>query len=471
MKFPNLKKRNYPDIREIVRKEQNERRPELTECNIQELLSCANVELKFNETSKEMISCLSDDIKNESIKHKATYEEIILSMLEDALMVDNFNSRSISVLMRKLEVIAFRNSYNPVKNYLLGNYMKYKDTKSNEFEKLCNILKVHKNDEDLKKELVKRWLVSAVASQFEKTFSSHGILTLVGDQGIGKTTFFRKLVPNELKEISRDGTGYFKEGLMLDVTNKDTLIEFTRNWFVELGEVGSTLKRNMDQLKAFITQTHDSIRLPYGRTARRTARRTIAGASIDRIEFLKDDENRRFWIVECNSIDETIEINTSLLWKEVYEMYLNGCKWFFDKQELLSINEHNIRYRQKNEVESFLLSAFDWSSKKRYELEVCNLYEIISQQNKTVTNSKIGMALKRMKVKYREEHSRKKYYEIPPLLCMWYMNNFEKRFNLVKINEPKIINISEKQYIKEEQEGKQLDYTDLPLPKELERND
>lgn len=55
----------------------------------------------------------------------------------------------------------------------------------------------------------------------------------------------------------------------------------------------------------------------------------------------------------------------------------------------------------------------------------------------------------------------------------WYYKGMSFKSDIESFNEDikSSIDISEKQYIKTEQEGKQLDYTDLPIPIELERND
>ncbi len=67
---------------------------------------------------------------------------------------------------------------------------------------------------------------------------------------------------------------YFGEGRTYDPRNKDSQIECTSKWICELGEIGSTMKKDIDSLKAFLTSSTNEYRLPYGKTALRYARMT-----------------------------------------------------------------------------------------------------------------------------------------------------------------------------------------------------
>lgn len=52
---------------------------------------------------------------------------------------------------------------------------------------------------------------------------------------------------------------WLKIGENIDPDNKDNIIKNTRYWFVELGELDSTIKKEQAKLKAFFSQKWMSI--------------------------------------------------------------------------------------------------------------------------------------------------------------------------------------------------------------------
>ena len=79
------------------------------------------------------------------------------------------------------------------------------------------------------------------------------VLVLQGKQGIGKTSFFRKLAVYP---------EWFREGANIDMQNKDSIMEATNVLIAELGELEATINRQQPSLKAFLTRTFDTFRAP-----------------------------------------------------------------------------------------------------------------------------------------------------------------------------------------------------------------
>ena len=95
------------------------------------------------------------------------------------------------------------------------------------------------------------------------------VIVLVGDQGIGKTRGLRRLMPSSLR-------AYYKESIILDLSNKDSRLQAISGWITELGELDSTFKKSdIVQLKAFLTSSEDEIRTPYAPKASKYARRCV----------------------------------------------------------------------------------------------------------------------------------------------------------------------------------------------------
>lgn len=212
-------------------------------------------------------------------------------------------------------------------------------------------------DESLKGQMMRRWAISAMAALYKPGgVSAHGVLTLLGDQGIGKTSWFLSLVPQ--------GLGFAKDGMILRPDIPDSVRQVTANWLVELGELDATFRKSdIAALKAFITQSSDVFRLPYKEKNTRNPRRTVFFASVNDSKFLSDNTgNRRYWTIDCLSIDYKHQIDMQQFWAEVKTLYEAGESWFLDEAELASLNESNEQFMTLDPIAERLETRMDWSA-------------------------------------------------------------------------------------------------------------
>ena len=95
-------------------------------------------------------------------------------------------------------------------------------------------------------------------------------------------------------------------------------------WLIELGELSSLGRAEVESMKAFITQTTDRIRAPYGKRVEEFPRQCVFVGSTNLDEYLKDETgNRRFWPVKCGRIDfNGVERVRDQLFAEAYQYYL-----------------------------------------------------------------------------------------------------------------------------------------------------
>lgn len=210
----------------------------------------------------------------------------------------------------------------------------------------------------MKRAFITRWMLSAVAAAFRPTgVSAHGVLVFQGDQYIGKTKWFKSLVPAEL--------GVLQDGAFLRPDDRDSVKQCLSNWLVELGEIDATFRKaDVAQLKAFITRDRDVLRRPYARRESEFARRTVFFASVNQKEFLHDPTgNRRFWTIEAESIDYDHSIDMQQCWAQVTQLFEDGEGWFLTPDEMALLNSHNESFEVIDPIAELIQTGLCWDHK------------------------------------------------------------------------------------------------------------
>jgi len=170
------------------------------------------------------------------------------------------------------------------------------------------------------------WMISAVARAYSPGAKADHVLTLVGEQGCGKSTALRVLA----------GDQWFADSLP-DVGGKDAADYVRGPWIVELAELAALRRAEAETVKAFVTRTHDRFRAAYGRHTQSHARRCVFAASTNAAEFLRDTTgNRRWWTVTVGRIDtDAIGRDRDQLWAEAVHRYRAGEAWHITDREVI----------------------------------------------------------------------------------------------------------------------------------------
>jgi predicted P-loop ATPase len=185
-----------------------------------------------------------------------------------------------------------------------------------------------------------KWLISggrclALGSQSPDGVAAQGVLVVQGPQNLGKTRWFKAMLPD---------SSWFSEGLTMDPSNKDHVIQGTATFMCELGELDATTRKSdVAQLKAFLTRSVDVYRSPYGKHREVYARRTIFGATVNPDAFLVDDTgNRRFWVMPVSAVNADHGLDMQQIWAEAMaradagEMYWMPDEYKADQLRLAS---------------------------------------------------------------------------------------------------------------------------------------
>jgi putative DNA primase/helicase len=142
-------------------------------------------------------------------------------------------------------------------------------------------------------------LIGAVARVMQPGCKHDHVLTLIGPQGIGKSTLLSALVPEP---------SWFSDSLTRDLGDKDAMVGLASCWLAEMAELASLNKTDFAMAKAFLSRQVDRFRPPYGRCDVKRPRQVAFFATTNVAEPFKDETgNRRFWPVDCKRSKHLLE--------------------------------------------------------------------------------------------------------------------------------------------------------------------
>jgi predicted P-loop ATPase len=232
------------------------------------------------------------------------------------------------------QTVARENPFHPVQDYLHGLEW---DGKARVDQWLTTYLGA---EESLfTRAIGVRWLISAVARIFHPGCQADHVLLLEGPQGIRKSSALRALT----------GDPWFADHIA-DLGSKDSRLDLHGKWIIEMSELVSMRRGEIERVKAFLTAPTDHFRLPYERRAADVPRQNVFAASTNEEQpFVDSSGNRRFWPVHCGQIDvDGIRRGRDQLWAEAYNSFKQGRVWWLETAELnrLAQAEQEERYEE-----------------------------------------------------------------------------------------------------------------------------
>lgn len=357
----------------------------ITISGVREYLKQIGVTVRYNETTRKSEILGIDNYNNNYIVNSLPI--IIYDQLN--LMYEKCPKSDVQDFLR---VILMDNAYNPALEIIESG--KWDGT--DRLPELFQIMRIADNDR-LSKTLVFKWIWQnlSMLRNNRGEFGADGLLVLQGAQGIGKTSFARKMaLKNE----------FFGEGLQLDLRDKDTVIQAVSCWIGELGEIESTFKSDISALKAFISRATDKYRVPYGRTAEDNPRRTSFIGTCNSDEYLIDETgNRRYWTVpipERIDLDALAAFDTLQLYLQIDEQYArNNVQGFRLKpDEITQLAERNGQHEKQLKGEFEIRDILFRAEKDNLifkEMTITEFKEYYSAL-KIYSANQIGVALKKI---------------------------------------------------------------------------
>lgn len=372
--------------------------------NVQCLLKHYNITIKYNVFKVSFEIWIKDNIYR---------LDDYLIKIQDFATNHNFKIAK-DRLIASLIYIARKNKYNPIEEYLIKCHKYYINNPDNTvFEQLSATII---SDNKFKDKYIGRFLLQMIylaCCKDDSQTAPQYLLVLQGKQGIGKTTWFQNLLPTGLK------SRYFLGGRVLELANKDHIMETITNWLCEIGEIASTFKKSdQEAFKNFVTAFKDKFRIPYTPEPIEQKRRTTLCATTNDVEYLKDlTGTRRFLTLSCSQINYNHDIDIDMLWGYMYNLYKKNKPYWFTEKEIDEVIINNNEFLLKPESILIIEEKFNlFPSENEGEwLKSNDIYDVMRPFitiSSGLNKFTLGKELKKlnMKIKYDKKHRVNLFY-------------------------------------------------------------
>ncbi len=107
----------------------------------------------------------------------------------------------------------------------------------------------------------------------------------------------------------------------------------------------------------------------------------MSGTVNDEKYLVSDQQNRRFFTIPIVALDCFHDVDMNQVWAQCKVMYDNKEKWWFDKDELQALKEHNRQFRMECPVTDALDHAGVCDPRKEdvvaQDLNITGIFEAI----------------------------------------------------------------------------------------------
>lgn len=223
---------------------------------------------------------------------------------------------------------------------------------------------------------LRKWLVSIVSSAHK--VHSPLLFCLLGPQNTGKTEFFRRLMPEQLKH-------YYAES-KLD-KDKDDEILMCEKLIIMDDELGGKSKRDTMKLNNITSRQHFYLRRPYGETNEEILRLAVLCGTSNYKQIMSDPTgNRRIIPTEVQDIDKNVynSISKKDLFMEMFKLYKQGFDWRITQKDLKLLNKDQEQYtvivKERELIMKYYEPAQDTDEEKMTTTDIIVELENLTQQ-------------------------------------------------------------------------------------------
>lgn len=216
----------------------------------------------------------------------------------------------------KLEILA--KAWHPIREYLNGLIWDKEERLDRLYIDYFGL-----PDSEYSREAARKTLCGAVARVFEPGCKFDLVPVLVGDEGLYKSTFWRRL-----------GGKWFSD-TFFKVDGKEALEQIQGAWIIEMAELAGLRKSDSESIKHFISKQVDQFRPAYGHVSEIYPRQNIFVGSTNIRDFLKDTTgNRRFLPLLTNPDRCAKSVDTDLLGEEVAQLWAEATFYYMQGEKL-----------------------------------------------------------------------------------------------------------------------------------------
>jgi predicted P-loop ATPase len=275
----------------------------------------------LNTTYKIRVNLITRKIE---VNDEAITDAVLNSIYLNARMYFR-NEKVNKDLVRTIVESDFIDKYDPIDEFIQANRHR---KASGLVDKIIDSIK---SDTPKYEVFIAKWLVSIVAAY--KGYPVRSVLALVGGQNTGKTEWFRRLLPGELKQ-------YYAES-KLDA-GKDDEILMCEKLIVMDDEMGGKSKQDEKRFKELTSKEVFSYRAPYARHNEDRKRLAIlCGTSNDSSVINDPTGNTRILPVNVISIDHALynSVDKADLFMELLYNYEQGAEWKLNPDDIDHLSE------------------------------------------------------------------------------------------------------------------------------------
>ena len=233
-----------------------------------------------------------------------------------------FNSTAVTAdLVERIIYSEFIPNYNPIKQYI-----EKMSTKCNSTGNITALAETIKTDTNQADKYIRKWLIGIAAAIDYNPVRS--VLALTGGQNTGKTEWFRRLLPSELKRFYAESK--------LDAGKDDELL-MCQKLIVMDDEMGGKSKQDEKRFKELTSKRVFSLRPPYGRSNEDFNRLAVLCGTSNERDIINDlTGNTRILPVNVISINHGAynDIDKDELFMEAVRAYQDGESWELTRDEL-----------------------------------------------------------------------------------------------------------------------------------------
>lgn len=269
-------------------------------------------------------------------------------------------------------------------------------------------------NQDLWAQDLKKYMVAMVSTLLIEKVVNHYCLVLAGKEGIGKTTWIKRIIPNEWAEYFTDSP--------LNLRDKDTNFKLSQNMLISIEELSGYTTKDINFIKELLTRASIQERGHYEKNQKKYTRRASFIATLNDKQFLLGEEGeRRFWAHEALEIDYSKQINLDQVYAQALALQKEGFVYWETKEEIARRRLENSKYVQVSLTKELILKYYKLPSTKKelIKIEKAEFYSCsdimqditynISYSNKEITTVKIGKELSKLNPRTKILNGIKRY--------------------------------------------------------------